>query len=152
MYFAYPFKTFLLRFCLVFRSGSGPSGLSECHSEENGAICERMAPRDHVGDPEISSTGWLTISRRVMFSQLCHLFKARIGLAPSYLSVGFCPMQQVHHHNTRGSSLNYFVDSQKFPPGTFHYAAVREWNQIPQELKGIPTLSCFKKRLRQYMS
>ena len=109
-------------------------------------------PRDHVGDQEISSTGWLTFSRRVLHSQLCHLFKARIGLAPSYLSNDFCPTQQIHRHNTRGSNSNYFVDTHKFPPGTFHHAAVRGWNKLPQELKAIPTLPLFKKRLRQYMS
>ena len=109
-------------------------------------------PREHVGESEISSTGWLTYSRHALFSQLCHFFKARIGLAPSYLSDDLCPMQQAHNHNTRGSDFNYFVDTQKFPPGTFHHAVVRGWNKLPQELKGIPTLALFKKRLRQYMS
>ena len=91
-----------------------------------------MGPAGTCWGSEISSTDWLTFLRRAMLSQLCHLFKARIGLAPSYLSNDFCPMQHVHNNNTRGSDLNYFVDTQKFPPGTLHHTVVREWNKLPQ--------------------
>ena len=91
-------------------------------------------PREHVGSAEFLSTGWLTFSKRASFFQLCHVFKIRSGFAPSYLSRDFCPMQDIHLHNTRGSELNYFVDADKFPPGTFHYAAVQEWNKLPDEI------------------
>ena len=109
-------------------------------------------PRVHVGSNEILSTGWLTIPKRALFFQLCHLFKARNGLAPPYLSTDLCPTRSVHCHNTRGSNLNYFVDTARFPPGTFHHGTVREWNKLPQEVKSLPTLLLFKKRLRHYMS
>ena len=58
-------------------------------------------PREHVGSAEFLSTGWLTFSKRASFFQLCHVFKIRSGFAPSYLSRDFCPMQDIHLHNTR---------------------------------------------------
>ena len=109
-------------------------------------------PREHVGSAEFLSTGWLTFSKRASFFQLCHVLKIRSRFAPSYLSRDFCPMQDIHLHNTRGSELNYFVDADKFPPGTFHYTAVREWNKLPDEIKRIRSLPTFKGRLKCHFS
>ena len=109
-------------------------------------------PREHVGDNEFSLTGWLTFPKRASFFQLCHLFKVRRGLAPSYLSQEFRQLSDTHSNNTRGSDCNYFVDTGKFPPGTFHHAVVREWNKLPREVKEAPSLPLFKNRLRQYLS
>ena len=107
-------------------------------------------PREHVGDQEIKSVRWLIFPKRASLSQLCHLFKIRAGLAPSYLSRDFCPTGDIHRHHTRGSDLNYFIDSRKFPPNTFHYTTVREWNALPHDLRGAPSLSSFKRKLRQH--
>ena len=107
-------------------------------------------PREHVGDQEIQSVGWLVFPKRASLSQLCHLFKVRAGLAPSYLSRDFCPTGDIHRHHTRGSELNYFIDSRKFPPNTFHYTTVREWNALPHDTRCAPSLASFKRKLRQY--
>ena len=109
-------------------------------------------PREHVGVREIKSAGWLIFPKRASLSQLCHLFKIRAGLAPSYLSRDFCPTGDIHHHHTRGSDLNYFIDSRKFPPNTFHYTTVREWNALPHDLRCAPSLASFKRKLRQYFT
>ena len=107
-------------------------------------------PREHVGDLEIKSVGWLLFPKRASLTQLCHLFKVRTGLAPSYLSHNFCPIGNIHSHHTRGSEFNYSVDSKKFPPNTFHYTVVREWNNLPHDAKCAPSLASFKRKLKQY--
>jgi hypothetical protein len=107
-------------------------------------------PRDHVGESEINATGWLSFPKRVSFFKLCHLFKVKLGRAPGYLSDDFCPTRRVHSHSTRGSDLNFFADASKFPPGTFHYLTVREWNALPVNLKQIQSLPSFKRNLKRH--
>ena len=43
-------------------------------------------PREHVGNAEIVGIGWLPLPRRALTLQLGHLFKVKIGQAPSYLT------------------------------------------------------------------
>ena len=71
-------------------------------------------PRSHVGIPEINAVGWLYFPERVKFFKLCHLFKVKKGLAPSYLSRDFVPTRNIHSHLTRGSDLNNSADSHEF--------------------------------------
>ena len=109
-------------------------------------------PRSHVGAQEISAVGWLCFPKRVQFSKLCQLFKVRMGVAPDYLSADFIHLRDTHSHSTRGSDLNYFADSRKFPPGTFHYSVVREWNDLPDTIKKARNLVGFKRELRKHLS
>ena len=106
-------------------------------------------PREHVGEPEINSIGWLSFSKRALRFQLTHLFKVKLGLAPLYFSRSFCPTTAVHQHNTRGSPYNFSIDGTH-AVGTFHYTTAREWNRLPTELKTATSLTSFKKKLRQH--
>ena len=108
-------------------------------------------PRSHVGRPEINAVGWLYFPERVKFFKLCHLFKVKNGLAPIYLSRDFVPTRDVHSHVTRGSCLNFFANSRVFSPNTFHYTVIRDWNLLPESIKGALTLSGFKRDLRQHL-
>ena len=108
-------------------------------------------PREHVGDAEIVGIGWLPLPRRALTLQLGHLFKVKIGQAPSYLTGCFNHISEAHGYNTRGSDLNYSANHVSFPPGTFHHSTVREWNRLPNDLKSCRTLPVFKQKLRQYM-
>ena len=56
-------------------------------------------------------SAWFFFPKRVSFFKLCHLLKVRLGQAPNYVAVDFCPTSNMHSHNTRGSQLNYHVDS-----------------------------------------
>lgn len=109
-------------------------------------------PRSHVGEAEITALGWLPFPKRVTFFRLCHLFKVKTGQAPSYLARDFRPTTSVHSHSTRGSEHNYVVDSQLFPPNTFHYSTVRDWNKLPTALKSTASLLHFKRDLKQYLA
>ena len=75
-----------------------------------------------------------------------------MGVAPDYLSADFIHLRDTHSHSTRGSDLNYFADSRKFPPGTFHYSVVREWNDLPDTIKKARNLVGFKRELRKHLS
>ena len=132
--------------------GEGLKGRLDIIQRKMVRFVNAWRPRDHVGEREINSVGWLFFPKRVSFFKLCHLFKVRLGQAPNYVAVDFCPTSNIHSHNTRGSRLNYHVDSAKFPPTTFHYTTVREWNSLPEYLKEISSLPLFKRKLKRHLS
>ena len=103
-----------------------------------------------MGKPEINTAGWLRFIDRVSFFKLCHLFKVKEGLAPTYLSRDFLRTRDVHSYSTRGSELNFNADSDKFPPNTFHYTAIRDWNGLPDYLKRLRNINIFKRKLKRY--
>ena len=105
-------------------------------------------PRSHVGLPEITAVGWLFIPKRVSFFKLCHLFKVKIGQAPQYLAQDFRTTASVHSHATRGSDLNYVPNCRDFSNNTFHYTVVREWNELPADVKSQTSLVRFKRALK----
>ena len=88
----------------------------------------------------------MSISDRVKFFKLVHVFKIRLGKAPDYLSVDFKPIVQTHAHNTRHSSLNYFISKELAnSPKSFSFSAIKHWNCLPESLKSIESLTCFNK-------
>ena len=109
-------------------------------------------PREHVGEEEINSVGWVIFPKRVSFFKLNHVFKIRLGLAPRYLSEDFCPINTVHSHRTRNSMAGYTVNVGKYPVGTFHYSSIREWNALPDNVKGVTNLPLFKHKLKLHFS
>ena len=108
--------------------------------------------RDHVGNKELFDLSWLSIPDRVTFFRLIHVFKIRHDLAPKYLVENFKNVSDVHSHNTRGSGLNYQLShGMSLARNSFAFLAAKEWNNLPQELKLIPELRVFKKRLKNYL-
>ena len=107
---------------------------------------------DHVGKKELYDLSWLSIPDRIKFFRLIHVFKIRHDLAPKYLVAGFKHVSDVHSHNTRGSSLNYQLShGLSLSQNSFAFLAAKEWNNLPHELKLIPELRTFKKRLKSYL-
>ena len=107
-------------------------------------------PRYHVGLPEITAVGWLFIPKRVSFFKLCHLCKVKTGQAPQYLAQDFQTTASVHSYSTRGSELNYVPNCRDFPNNTFHYTVVREWNELPANVKSETSLVRFKRALKHH--
>ena len=106
----------------------------------------------HVSTVDLKSLSWMSISDRVKFFKLVHVFKIRLGKAPDYLSVDFKPIAQTHAHNTRHSSLNYFISKELAnSPKSFSFSAIKHWNCLPESLKSIESLTCFKKRLKEHI-
>ena len=105
----------------------------------------------HVTTNDLKSLSWLSVPDRVRFFKLTHVFKIRAGNAPDYLSIDFQPIAQSHMHNTRHSSYNYFISKQlALSPKSFAFSAIKDWNSLPEPLKSIESLQCFKKRLKEH--
>ena len=107
--------------------------------------------RAHVGTEKLRELSWLSIWDRVSYFKLGHVFKVKKGTAPNYLSSKFALVSESHAHNTRGSIHNYVVTSQQAKAQTgFCFSAIKEWNSLPDEIKGAGSLFIFRKKLKQH--
>ena len=107
--------------------------------------------RAHVGTEKLRELSWLSIRDRVSYFKLNHVFKIKNGTAPDYLSSKFVLVSESHSHNTRGCVHNYIVTNQQAKVQTsFQFSAIREWNNLPDEIKGAGSLFSFRKKLKQH--
>ena len=108
--------------------------------------------RHHVGPPDLLSLTWLSISDRVNYFQLIHLFKIKHGLGPRYLRSNIVSVSDTHSYRTRGSRSNFHVSKALSScPSAFAFSCVKQWNSLPQRIKIIDSLPVFKRELRQFM-
>jgi hypothetical protein len=76
------------------------------------------------------------------------------NLAPSYLENKFIKRSDIHNCQTRNNYILFkYSKLYKTAAGqrTFHYRAVKIWNDIDDELKKIPELKVFKKKLKEHL-
>ena len=106
--------------------------------------------REHVGKLHLRSLNWLTIPDRVSFFNLVHLFRVKHGLAPRYLRENLASVSDTHTHFTRGSKHNFHLPKSTSIPSSFTYACVRQWNALPEHIKGIESLSLFKRSVIKF--
>ena len=110
-----------------------------------------MGPREHVGDGEIRSTGWLPFPRRVDYFKAMHVFRVKNLMAPSYLCQNFQLVSSVLSYSLRGSDVNFSLRACPFPPNTFTRSAIALWNSLPLDLKLIRSLNIFRRSLASFM-
>ena len=107
--------------------------------------------RHHIDGRNLRELSWLSVSDRVSYFKMIHLFKIRLGHAPPYLSSSFVSLVRTHSYRTRGSESNYHVSKDiALSPTTFAYSAVKTWNSLPIQLKRLDSLPNFKKKLKEY--
>ena len=108
--------------------------------------------RAHVDSANLKVMSWMLVSDRVAFFKLLHVFKIKHALAPSYLSERFTAVEQTHAYNTRSRGRNFSISSSNSCSlTTFSYSAAKLWNDLPIHLKEIESLSCFRRRLRDFI-
>ena len=108
--------------------------------------------RHHIGNSELFSLSWLSVSDRVRFFKLNHLFRVRHNLAPRYIMANFQALSSSHSHNTRGKEFNFRLSkANSLSTSSFMYTAAKEWNSLPNCLKSISDYRVFKRKLREYL-
>ena len=114
-------------------------------------FCLSLHHRDHVSLPNFAQLSWFTFSDRVKYFQLSHVFKVKVGKAPSYVADSFFPISSLHSHSTRSSVSDYVVPrSLSKAQSSFSFNAMREWNSLPSDLKTIQSESAFHSKLKVY--
>ncbi len=94
--------------------------------------------RTHIDDL-MNSLNWIRLNERWNSQLLILLFKCLKETAPMYLSSQFNFTQSIHSHGTRSQTFNALViPSWKAVSGkrTFHYRAVKLWNDLPNDVRG----------------
>ena len=147
----------LVQPCIDFCVVSWYIGLSNKFKERLDVLQRKMVryiygwgPRSHVGTSTLRELGWLTISDRVRYFAVLHVFKIKRRTAPSYLCHNFVPVSNVHDHRTRGSNYDFHL-SHGDVPGTFSYFGKVQWNSLPDKLRSIESVDLFKAKLKQHL-
>ena len=108
--------------------------------------------RAHVDLKNLLELSWLSIPDRVRFFRMTHLFRVRHKLAPSYLMPNFQLITDAHTHNTRGSSHNFVLSRQlSYSTNSFAFQAIKQWNDLPIDIKSISEFQVFKRKLKQFL-
>ena len=81
-------------------------------------------------------------------------FKHSKNQLPSIFTSLFIDMNDIHQHNTRSkSNKNLFIPRKNLNYGQHgvQYAATKNWNEIPLDIKNSSTYSVFKKKYKRLL-
>ena len=111
-----------------------------------------LEPRSHISNQHFVSLNWLPVSKRVEQITLCHVFKIKHGLSPSYMSQNFVTQDSVHTYRTRSSEHGSFVPPKvkSFGIKSFAYLGCKLWNMLPPHIRSIPTFDTFKGAVKNH--
>ena len=135
------------------------SGLSVALRERLNVLQRKMVRfvysldyRAHVDSRNLRELEWLSVPDHVKSFRMAHIFRIRHRLAPSYLLPNFKLISMAHSYNTRGSSNNFFVSRELslFSNG-FAFIAIKQWNELPENIKSTTEFRVFKRRLKQHI-
>ena len=102
--------------------------------------------------PSLRQLNWLPIEQLLLYRDTVMIYKCINILAPSYLSNKFRKRSKLHEHPMRDQEfLNIPLFRTATGQRTFHYRAVKIWNDLEDELKHIPTLGNFKRKLKSHL-
>ncbi|XP_072047123.1 uncharacterized protein [Amphiura filiformis] len=111
----------------------------------------KLSPRDHIGQHELNLVNLLKICDRVKQLRLNHnIYHCQGAL---YLNQNFTRTSSAHSYGTRSSESNFIVPRVKgIASNTFYYKAILDWNDLPSNIKGLPTKSAFKQSVKQHLA
>ena len=103
----------------------------------------------------IKMLNWMSVRERYEYLSRVLMHKCIFKTSPSYLTSRFKYVNEVHPRHTRTP-----VNNLLYPPrpklslfkGSFTYSGSILWNSLPINIKINSNISCFKKKLKAYMS
>ena len=107
---------------------------------------------DHVS-PYFQDLGWLDFSNRRTYHALVILFKVMLSKSPEYLLNRFCYVRDTHSFNTRSNrttDLTIPVHKTNHFTNSFTLHSIRNWNEIPHEIRQSTSVQEFKKKLKEF--
>ena len=139
-----------LDYCNSLLYGIADNQLNRLQRQQNNAahIVSRKKKHEHISDT-MKALHWLKIEERILFKIMLMVFKARNGLAPSYISELISSYEPAR--TLRSSSKNLLQEyktENQYGDRAFQNAAPREWNKLESEIRCISDISCFKKSLK----
>ena len=108
--------------------------------------------RQHHITPILASLHWLPVRFRIDFKILLITFKARRGLAPSYITDMLTPYEPARSLRSSGGALLAVPKSRLKSKGdrAFSIRAPRLWNDLPEEIRLAESVTSFKSLLKTH--
>ena len=135
--------------CYVMLYGLSADRLRKLQTVRNGCpalICKARS-RDHV-TPLLFELHWLPISARIAYKILLLTYKALHGLSATYLAE---LLQHVPGRQLRSAGHEKLFEPftrNRYGDRAFSRSAARLWNNLPLDIRRLPTLGAFKARLK----
>ena len=109
-----------------------------------------LGSRSHIGQKELVKAGFLNVSKRVTQLKLGHVFKINDKTSPQYLSKHFHRLNEdVERITTRGKAHNFHIP--RISTNTFAYTAIKDWNNLPSNIKEIKSENSFKEKIKKHL-
>ena len=97
------------------------------------------------------SHNWLTVEQLTNFDRSVMTYKIINRQCPESLWDKYHHRTQHSHYRTRNCrDLQIPRNNLEYVKKGFHYSALKAWNDIPINIRELPTLSRFKKQLKSY--
>lgn len=91
-----------------------------------------------------TEVNWETLEQRRYNHRLILFYKIKHGIAPEYLSASI-PDQSNTRYNLRNSNdITGILARTTLYFNSFFPSTIREWNNLPLEIRNLPTLTMFK--------
>ena len=104
--------------------------------------------RSHIGHKELAKAGFIKVSDRVTQLKLGHAFKIYNETSPSYLTSHFQKLSLNENRiATRAKAYNFQVP--KITTNTFIYSTIKDWNELPNDIKASRTENVFKSKVKK---
>ena len=99
------------------------------------------------------SHNWLTVEQLTKFDRSVMTYKIISRQCPESLWDKYHYRTQHSNYRTRNCrDLQIPRNNLEYVKKGFHYSALKAWNDIPINIRELPTLSKFKKQLKSYYS
>jgi hypothetical protein len=107
--------------------------------------------RDHTA-PFFSKLNLLRVKDIGLLQVSQFMYKATNMLLPSHLCHMFTRNSAVHNYNTRQSDKFHIAAANTAKRlNTIKHFGPRYWNNLPNDMKSVPTLRLFTKQLKNYL-
>jgi hypothetical protein len=141
--------------CSVWYNGLSQSFKNKLQTTQNKMIrfVLNLDARASIRKEHFNHLSWLPVEKRVHHLMLCHVFKVRNNLAPSYMDEFFVSQDSVHSYNTRFSNKGGYGLPKVKGSGSksFCFLASKLWNSLPLFLTTIKHLNNFKVSIKDFL-
>lgn len=100
----------------------------------------------------LNSTNLLSVRQTVTYNTMIFVYKMLNHLVPEHL-IGNCRfVRDIHTYNTR-SRNDFYLDRVRtsFSQNSLFYKGLRQYNELPEHVKGSDSLLSFKRSCKSYI-
>ena len=103
---------------------------------------------DHI-TPVLQELKWLPVDKHLIYRDTLQIYKCLNGLSPPYLSNQFQYQSSTHLRTRHNTDL--IIPKFKTSTGqrSFHYRAIKLWNNLDEQLRSIDNIRTFKAELKK---